>query len=435
MPQTTTLFQPGRNCTEEARADRAAFIVDAEAYFKAFMQAAERAERSIVILAWDFDSRITLNPQDPPAEQVRLGDFLNRLAETKPALRIRILDWDYPMVYGTDREFPPIYGLVWKPHRHIEFHYDDTHPLAGSHHQKIVVIDDKVAFAGGLDIAARRWDTCAHAAGDPHRLFDGQDYPPVHDVMCAVDGDAAAALARIACARWKNATGKLIPRHVVKSDPWPPVLRVDVTDVPVAIACTAPPLKDKEGVHEVEQMYLDMIARAKKYIYIENQYFTSDKIGAALGKRLEEENGPEVVLATRLLSHGWLEEVTMSVLRTKLVRELREVDKHNRFTAVCPHVEGLKEGTCIDLHSKVMIVDDEWCRIGSSNISNRSMGMDTECDVVVEARGERRVAQAIRAFRDRLLAEHLDADPEEVKRVAANSMKAAIDTLGGPHAT
>src|SRR5688572_27525010 len=104
MPQTTSLFQPGKNCAEEARAKRAAFIVDARDYYAAFMRAAERAQRSIVILAWDLDSRITLNPQAPPDRQVTLGDFLNRLAEQRPMLRIRILDWDYPMVYGTDRE-------------------------------------------------------------------------------------------------------------------------------------------------------------------------------------------------------------------------------------------------------------------------------------------------------------------------------------------
>jgi uncharacterized membrane protein YdjX (TVP38/TMEM64 family) len=205
-----------------------------------------------------------------------------------------------------------------------------------------------------------------------------------------------------------------------------------VTDVSVAIACTSPPKGDKEAIHQIEQLYLDMIERARRYIYIENQYFTSWKIGEALKKRLAEKDGPEIVLATRLLSHGWLEEMTMSVLRTKLVRELREADEHERFTAVCPHIEGLKEGTCIDLHSKVMIVDDEWLRIGSSNISNRSMGVDTECDVVIEARGERRVAKSIREFRDRLLAEHLGAQIEAVRSAAAKSMAAAIETLGTP---
>jgi phosphatidylserine/phosphatidylglycerophosphate/cardiolipin synthase-like enzyme/uncharacterized membrane protein YdjX (TVP38/TMEM64 family) len=415
-----------------AHAGRAAFVVDAKDYFLAFMRAAEKARRSIVILAWDFDSRIPLNPQAPEAERVCLCDFLNGLAERNPALRIRILDWDYPMVYGTDREFPPIYGLAWKPHPRIDFRFDDTHPLAGSHHQKIVVIDDRLAFAGGLDLAARRWDTTAHAPGDSQRVFEDEDYPPVHDVMVAVDGEAAKELAKIACMRWHDVTGKVIPRHDVDSDPWPDELPVDVTDVSVGISCTAPPKCDKEGVHQVESLFLDMIKRARRYIYIENQYFTSHRIGAALRKRLRERDGPEIVLATRLLSHGWLEEMTMSALRTKLVRELRAADKYKRFMAVYPHIEGLKEGTCIDLHSKVMIVDDEWLRIGSSNISNRSMGVDTECDVVIEARGERRVAKAVREFRDRLLAEHLGATLEDVRRAASTSMAAAIEKLGTP---
>jgi phosphatidylserine/phosphatidylglycerophosphate/cardiolipin synthase-like enzyme/uncharacterized membrane protein YdjX (TVP38/TMEM64 family) len=430
-----SIFQPGRNCAEVASAQRVAFLVDAENYFAAFRKAAERAERSIVILAWDFDSRIFLDPMAPDSERESLGEFLNRLARTKPKLRINVLDWDYPMVYGTDRDFPPIYGLTWRPHKRVDFRYDDTHPLAGSHHQKIVVIDGKVAFNGGLDLAARRWDTSAHAAGDPRRIFHDEDYPPVHDVMVAVDGEAAAALGRVAAERWKNATGETLPPiPATNGDPWPQDLAVDVENVPVAVALTAPPLRGREGIHQIEALYLDMIERARDYIYLENQYFTSQKIADALAKRLDEPDGPEVVLATRLLSHGWLEEVTMHVLRTKLVRELRERDKHKRFTAVCPHVEGLKEGTCIDLHSKVMVVDDEWLRIGSSNISNRSMGVDTECDAVIEARGEERVRKAIRGFRDRLLAEHvgstLEAVQEEIRR--GGTMGSVIEKLGSP---
>jgi phospholipase D1/2 len=427
-----TLFRPGENCVAVAKAARAAFLVDGESYFRAFLRAAERAQRSIVILAWDFDSRLTLNPQDAPGDQHNLGNFLNSLCAARPHLRIRILDWDYPMVYGTDREFPPIYGLAWKPHPHIEFHYDDTHPLAGSHHQKIVAIDDRIAFCGGADLAARRWDTPAHAPDDPRRVFDGAHYPPVHDVQILVDGDAAKELARVACQRWHDVTGKVVPRHEVDSDPWPPDLEPDVSDVAAAIALTAPPVKGREEVRQVERLYLDMIERARRYIYMENQYFTSYKVGEALKKRLAEPDGPEIVLATRKLSHGWLEEMTMSVLRTKLVRELREADRHGRFTAACPHIEGLKEGTCIDLHSKVMIVDDEWLRIGSSNISNRSMGVDTECDVVIEARGEARVAGAIREFRDRLLAEHMGVGLERARReMERGSIGQAIERCAG----
>ena len=432
MPDTTSLFRPGKNCTEVANAARAAFIVDGADYFRAFMRAAERAERSIVILGWDFDSRTVLDPAAAGGKETCLGEFLNGLAEAKPGLRIYILDWDYPMVYGHDREFPPIYGLTWKPHKHIAFRFDDTHPLAGSHHQKIVLIDDKVAFAGGQDLAVRRWDTSSHRPGDPARVFDGKAYPPNHDVMIAVSGEAARALAKIARNRWKKATGNDLPRATSSADPWPDELPVDLGDVPVAVSCTAPPVSTCEGVFEVESLYLDMIGKARDYIYLENQYFTSEKIGDALKKSLAARDGPEIVVVTRLLSHGWLEEATMHVLRTRLVRELRAVDRHGRFHAYCPHIDGLAAGTCIDLHSKVMIVDDEWLRIGSSNLSNRSMGVDTECDVTIEARGQERVKVKIREFRDRLLAEHLGADREAVAKAAKKRMASAIDELASP---
>jgi len=427
-----TLLRPGHNCAAVARAERVTPIIDAAAYFDAFASAAERAQRSILILAWDFDSRTPLHMETSGRAQQTLGALLNRLAATRRQLRIRILNWDYPMIYGTDREFPPIYGLAWKPHRHIDFRFDATHPVAGSHHQKIVVIDDRLAFVGGLDLTNRRWDTPRHEADDPRRTFNGERYPPFHDVMVAVDGEAAAAVAHVARERWYGATGQRLAPVEVDADPWPPQLRVAIANAPVGIACTAPPAGELAGVHHIESLYLDMIARARHCIYIENQYFTAGKIASALASRLAEPDGPEVVLVTRRLSNGWLEELTMHTLRCRLVRELRSADRYGRFRAYFPDVCGLAEGTCIDTHAKVMVVDDEWLRIGSANLNNRSMGLDSECDVVVEAQGVPEVQAQIRAFRERLVAEHVGADPNclalEIAR--RGSLAAAIEALG-----
>jgi uncharacterized membrane protein YdjX (TVP38/TMEM64 family) len=137
------------------------------------------------------------------------------------------------------------------------------------------------------------------------------------------------------------------------------------------------------------------------------------------------------VLVVRLLSHGWLEEHTMEVLRTQNLKNLAAADRHGRFRVYYPHVPGLKEGTCLDIHSKVLIVDDEWARIGSANICNRSMGLDTECDLTFEAQGDARKAEVIRDFRNRLLGEHLGVDPREVQsRVASGgAIIAAIAAL------
>ena len=136
-------------------------------------------------------------------------------------------------------------------------------------------------------------------------------------------------------------------------------LEPDLTDVDVGIARTLPPRGELPAVREVEKLYLDMIAAARRTIYIENQYFTAPRIAAALEKRLAEPDGPEVVLVLRLLSHGWLEEATMHVLRTRLIRRLRQVDRFGRFRVYYPHMPGLAEGACIDVHSKLMIVDDD----------------------------------------------------------------------------
>jgi len=426
-----SLFRPGENCGVATRAGRVAFIVDAEDYFQAFVHAAERAEHSILILAWDFDSRTPLGV-DSTGKQVTIGEFLNRLAAQRRGLRIRVLDWDFPIVYGTDRELPPTLGVSWKPHQRIDFRFDDTHPFAGSHHQKIVIIDDKLAFSGGLDFTNKRWDTREHKPEDSRRVFNGDSYPPFHDVMIAVDGAAAEALAQVARERWHAATGRRLKPVKARKDPWPAELAVHVTDVAAGVACTAPPRDDEDrGVHEVQALYLDMIEGARKYIYIENQYFTSEKIGAALAIRLAEPDGPEIVVVTRLLSHGWLEELTMTTLRTKLVRQLRAADLHGRFRCYYPDVPGLCEGTCLDIHSKVMIVDHEWLRIGSANLSNRSMGMDTECDITIEARGEKRVREAIREFRDGLLAEFLAVPAGEVagEIERAGSIAGAVEAL------
>jgi phospholipase D1/2 len=137
------------------------------------------------------------------------------------------------------------------------------------------------------------------------------------------------------------------------------------------------------------------------------------------------------VVVLRELSHGWLEELTMQTLRTKLIQRLRAADVHDRFRVYYPFIEGLKSGTCIDVHSKMMIVDDAVVRIGSANLANRSMGLDTECDLTIEALGRDDIRAAISNLRAQLLAEHLGCEPARVLETieSAGSLRGAIDSL------
>lgn len=432
--RSVSLFKPARNCFRTARAERASLLVDGDAYFRAFAQAALRATRSIVILGWDFHSKARLHQPvretHGPGVPDLLGDFLNFLAERTPGLRIFVLVWDAPPGLGRARE--PRAGTMgsWQPHDRITIHYDSSCPLGGALHQKIVVMDGKLAFCGGTDLTLSRWDTPEHTWADPERtnVGDAEPYGPVHDVMLGVDSGAARALQVLASNRWEVATGRKLPVVHTEVDPWPDSLPVMFSNVDVALARTVPVGAGRHAVKEVEALYLDMIAAAQRYIYIENQYFTARGLGEAVAARLAEPHGPEVVVVTRLDASGWLEAPTMEALRTVLLHQLQEADPYGRFSAWYPDSPGQP---CCEVHSKLMIVDDEWLRVGSANFANRSMGLDTECDLVIEAGGNPRVRVAIATARNTLLAEHLGVGLHEVREalMLTRSLGAAVRAL------
>jgi phosphatidylserine/phosphatidylglycerophosphate/cardiolipin synthase-like enzyme len=125
----------------------------------------------------------------------------------------------------------------------------------------------------------------------------------------------------------------------------------------------------------------------------------------------------------------------MGLLRHRLVRRLREADRNDRFRLLHPKLPG--DSVRLNVHAKVMIVDTSIARVGSANLSNRSMGFDTECDAHIEADGDAEIERGIAAFRDRLLAEHLGTEPARVAEVMAESrsLLATIDKLGGGERT
>jgi phospholipase D1/2 len=293
------------------------------------------------------------------------------------------------------------------------------------------VIDGALAFCGGMDLTKGRWDTPTHAARDPRRanVDEIEPYGPVHDTMLAVDSGAAHALLDIARQRWLIATGRALPVTPADRDAWPQSVTATFRDVEVGVARTLPVHEPSRavGVTEVESLYLDMIAAARRWIYIENQYFTARSLGDALAARLAEADGPQIIVVTRLSSNGWLEAPTMSALRTVLLRTLRAADVHGRFQAWFPTVHG----ECCDVHSKLMLVDDQWLRVGSANFASRSMGLDTECDLVIAAGDSAEARAGMIGARNALLSEHLGAEPGDLEKAieATGSLGAAVTHL------
>jgi phospholipase D1/2 len=428
------ILAEGRNCWKIAGARRAAFLVDGASYFAAFAAAAERARQAIYILGWDMDSRMSLFRDDRPRGLPdRFGDFMNAIISRRRGLHAYLLNWDFSVIYAFEREPLPALWFDWATHRRLHFRLDNRHPILGAHHQKVIVLDDAMAFVGGLDFTRSRWDTCEHRIPDPRRTnYGGDPYVPFHDVMIAVDGEAAACLGDLARERWRAATGERLHPHRSATDPWPPDLVPDLENVPVGIARTFPAFNGSLEIREVERLYRDAIAAAVRWIYIENQYLTSHAIAEALASRLEERDGPEIVIVAPKIASGGLEESTMGILRGRFLKRLRGADRHGRLGVYYPVPPG-EPGGFINVHSKVFVVDDRLARVGSANLSNRSMGLDTECDLAVEARGDGRAAAAIAAFRNRLLGEHLGREPGAVAEAAAarNSLVGAIESLRG----
>src|SRR5215471_17358128 len=155
--ETAPICVEGKNCWRIAPAHRAAFLIDGDAYFSALASTFKRARRFIFIAGWQLDSRFRLCAEDP--QGLSFGNFLHHLVHTNRALHIYLLVWDFALIYATDREIFPFYSHPWRTHKKIHFLLDSSHPAGASLHQKIVVVDDAVAFAGGIDIADRRWDT------------------------------------------------------------------------------------------------------------------------------------------------------------------------------------------------------------------------------------------------------------------------------------
>ena len=159
----TAILKPGKNCWRIEHADRVSMLVDGADYFHAFRECAKLAEHSILIIGWDIDGSFKLERQSvDDGLPVNLRDFLDSLASRREQLQIHVLDWDFAMIFAADREWLPSYKLDWTTHERLHFRLDNHYPPGASHHQKIVVIDDRVAFAGGLDFALGRWDTPEH---------------------------------------------------------------------------------------------------------------------------------------------------------------------------------------------------------------------------------------------------------------------------------
>ncbi|HEV7234164.1 MAG TPA: phospholipase D-like domain-containing protein [Sphingorhabdus sp.] len=419
-----------------AKATRAHAVIDAADYFEIIQAAMMNAKHRIMLIGWDFDTRIDLtrSRRKKGAPPKRLGDFILWLADRNPNLEIKLLKWNIGALKMLGRGQTIVDVAKWAMHKQIQFKLDGAHPVGCSHHQKIVVIDDKMAACGGIDMTADRWDTRDHLDGDLRRKRpNGKLYGPWHDCTMLVEGEAAAALAELSRARWELAGGDpLEPCPADAASPWPEFLKAEYQFVEMGIARTRAEYEGASEIREIQHLFLEQIEKAKKFIYAENQYFASPRIADAIAKRMDEADPPEIVIVGPETADGWLEQKAMDGARAQLVRAIGEHDKKGRFHYYIPKTTA---GESIYVHAKLMIVDDRILRIGSANMNNRSLGLDSECDIFIDCDrpGNESACDNIRALRASLLAEHIGLPTEKVMQLldAGTSMREIIEGAKG----
>jgi len=418
-------WREGVHYYRAANVEQSAAIVDGRAYYRAFYRAALQAERYLLLAGWQFDSEVPLlRGEDAEAAPlpVTLLSFLSALCLRRPELEIYMLAWDFSVVYALEREWLQRLRFGAATPKGLRFEFD-THPLTGgSHHQKFVVVDGQLGFAGSLDICDVRWDDRAHTPGNPLRInIAGEPVRANHEVQAAVVGDAARELAELFCARWTNACGETL----ALAPPQKPASRFDLGALtagellPIAtreiwLSRTSVAV-DGATTCEIRSAYADALRAAERFIYLETQYFTSRSITAALLERLRDRAAPKLAIAVVLprAADSTKEHFALGEAQSAVLGALEETarDEGHELVFLCS-VEGDANETFI--HSKVVIIDDVFLAIGSANLTERSMAIDSELAVIWRSSGDAAVTAGIRDLRISLLAEHAGRSPAEL---------------------
>jgi phospholipase D1/2 len=279
-------------------------------------------------------------------------------------------------------------------------------------------------------VCRSRWDDRQHEAIKKTR----ENPKPYHDVNAFVTGEAVDTLRNWFANRWELATGKPLelpdqPRKTVDIRS-----SFDIQAPRVALARTWPKMEKSHlpEVRELLRLHQRAIGQAKRSIYIENQYFSSYEIATALECRLRQGGPPlDIVMVLPEKSAGLKERVSIGVYQQRILENLTKVAKetgHRLGVYYQAAVGSRRKEIPVFIHAKVLAVDDRFLLISSANLSNRSMGFDTELGVAWEAPSAN---DSIRAARIELLAEHCGMQRDEAEARFANPhhLVAKLDEL------
>lgn len=427
MNSAETVFDQNDIYTTKSIARYAAPVVDYANYYRALHEAIIKAKRSIFIVGWDIDSRIRLlRGEEEKAAQWPsiISELIAEKAKQNPNLQVYLLRWDSSLAFFGMRE---VWAKeVWdeKTPDNVHTVLDSSIPMGGSQHQKIVIIDDELAFSGGMDVAVHRWDTREHRINEPERDDGDGPYGPFHDVQVAVTGPIVKELSKLVRWRWNRLVDKTkritelaeSEKNKALPDCWPQSVKPIFENIDCAVSQTVPFMDDVEPVQEVRRMLLTLIEQAEEFIYIENQFANRGEIAEALNARLKACPNLRVLLVSSYQPVGAVETEAYWAGRIDFKQILESGVEPERVLVAysgSTNKEGVKGQKRV--HAKVMVIDNTHFVIGSSNLTNRSMSLDTECDLIFAASNQTHHDQ-IAWFRNDLISEHAGWSVDEVQQ-------------------
>lgn len=364
-------------------------LIDGEEVLPAIEQAVRSARSHVHVSGWSITPSFALTRGDDPVIVREL------LADISRGVDVRVILWagaPVPVIRPDRRDV--------RRDRHeltagsgVKVALDAREHLVHCHHEKLVVVDDELAFVGGLDLTDRdgdRYDSRSH----PNRGRLGW-----HDLAFRIRGPLVGDVARHFAARWSAVTGEDLPRSPIPAQTGE-VKAQFVRTLPERLYPFAP-----RGEFRILESYLRALRSAQKLVYIENQFLWAPEIVAVLAAKLRlppsEDFRALVVLPLRA-NQG--RDDTYGQLQV-----LADADGGaGRFTASTISAVNAGRAERVYVHAKTAIVDDRWLTIGSANLNARGLYNDTEANIVTDER------QLARQTRLRLWAEHLECPISEV---------------------
>jgi phosphatidylserine/phosphatidylglycerophosphate/cardiolipin synthase-like enzyme len=424
--------------------NKAEILVDGAQTWASVSRDMQAAKENVKIATWMCRPDIELvRPKElavtEPEERAnyRFGPLLD--AKAKQGVRAWVLIWGLtytPILNSWLRKW------YWTPQDRIELMEQDHPKLIGSYHQKTMTIDGRVGYCGGMNVNENDWDTNDHPVFDPRRnphrtrqafrrlvqeKKNQTKFLPRHDLTIRFEGPVVRDLSLNFTERWNQCVEAQRTSLCGRFWTWvrhllghrsarklhlpaePETLPPDLAGGRLAqIARTTP-----QGEEGILDLYRRAIRNARRYIYIENQYFRSPTLGEELAKACRKNPKLRLIALVWPINDGGKSLIDPSAYWTAktqdAIRQVRPDFQLTRLLSADRGADGNVQYVTVDMHAKVLIVDDVWLTVGSANINERGFKYEAEINAAILDR------ETARNLRVRLMGEHLKIPDQEVE--------------------